>query len=240
MKKVLLLALLVPFASNAQLKELITKTNNKLTSVKEATNQSDIATGLKEALQNGVDKQVVKLTSTDGFYKNQAVKILLPQELRTVDKALRAAGMRAMADEGILLLNRAAEEAVKESTPIFVDAIKNMKLKDAKEILMGRDNAATVYLQSATTNELYEKFLPVVSSSLGKVGADKVWSEIMKKYNALPMTREVKTDLNDYVTNKALEGVFKMIAVEEIEIRNNVSSRTTPLLQSVFAQQDKK
>src|SRR5690606_925034 len=133
MKKVLLLALLVPFASNAQLKELITKTNNKLTSVKEATNQSDIATGMKEALQNGVDKQVVKLTATDGFYKNQAVKILLPQELRTVDKALRDAGMRAMADEGILLLNRAAEEAVKESTPIFVDAIKNMKLKDAKE-----------------------------------------------------------------------------------------------------------
>ena len=200
----------------------------------------DISGGLKEALNNGITKQVSKLTAMDGFYKNQAVKILMPAELQKVDKALRNIGLGSLADDGIKMLNRAAEDAVKESTPIFVDAVKNMSFTDAKNILMGNESSATTYLQSSTTTPLYAKFNPVIKSSFAKVGADKVWTSIIKKYNSIPFVSKVNPDLTDYTTNKALEGVFKMIAVEEKSIRTNIKSRTSPLLQKVFAMQDKK
>lgn len=200
----------------------------------------DISGGLKEALNNGISKQVSKLTSVDGFFKNEMVKILLPEELQKVDKTLRQIGMGSLADEGLKVLNRAAEDAVKESTPIFVDAVKNMSFTDAKNILMGNENAATSYLQNSTTTALYAKFNPVIKNSFTKVGADKIWSQIITKYNAVPLVKKVNPDLTDYTTNKALEGVFKMIAVEEKSIRTNVSARTSTLLQNVFAMQDKK
>lgn len=200
----------------------------------------DIAGGLKEALNKGIEKQVSKLTATDGFYKNNLVKILLPEELQKIDKALRRAGMSSLANKGLLMLNRAAEDAVKESTPIFVDAVKNMSFSDAKNILMGNESAATTYLQTTTTSPLYAKFNPVIKNSFAKVGADKVWASIIKKYNSLPGVKKVNPDLTDYTTNKALEGVFKMIAVEEKNIRTDINARTTPLLQQVFALQDKK
>ncbi|MGC4039276.1 MAG: DUF4197 domain-containing protein [Flavobacterium sp.] len=201
---------------------------------------TDIAGGLKEALNNGITKQVSKLTAVDGFYKNEMVKILLPEELQKVDKALRKIGLSSLADDGIKMLNRAAEDATKEATPIFVNAVKQMSFTDAKNILMGNESAATTYLQSTTTTPLYEKFNPVIKNSFAKVGADKVWANIITKYNAIPLVKKVNPDLTDYTTNKALEGVFKMIAVEEKSIRTNVSSRTSDLLQKVFALQDKK
>ncbi|RZJ69041.1 DUF4197 domain-containing protein [Flavobacterium sp.] len=201
---------------------------------------ADISAGLKEALNNGISKEVSKLTSTDGFYANQAVKILLPTELQKVEKALRNVGLGSLVDDGIKSLNRAAENAVKESTPIFVDAVRQMTFTDAKNILLGQDNSATLYLQSKTTNPLYAKFNPVVRNSLGKVGADQIWGNIISKYNSLPLVQKVNPDLNDYVTDKALEGVFKMIAVEEKDIRGNLAARTSNLLQRVFALQDKK
>jgi hypothetical protein len=126
------------------------------------------------------------------------------------------------------------------ATPIFVDAIKNMSFTDAKNILMGNESAATSYLQTNTTSQLYAKFNPVIKNSFTKVGADKVWATIIKKYNSLPMVKKVNPDLTDYTTNKALEGVFKMIGVEEKNIRADIKARTTPLLQQVFAMQDKK
>lgn len=201
---------------------------------------AEIASGLREALNNGITKEVTKLTATDGFYKNQAVKIFLPAELQKVDKGLRDIGLGSLADEGIKLLNRAAEDAVKEATPIFVDAVKNMSFNDAKNILLGSDNSATMYLQSSTTQSLYSKFNPVIQNSLSKVGANDAWTNIITKYNALPLTTNVNPDLNDYVTQKALEGVFKMIAVEEKDIRTNLSARTSDLLRKVFAMQDNK
>lgn len=200
----------------------------------------DINAGLKEALNNGISKQVSKLTATDGFFKNEMVKILLPEELKKVDKALRNVGMSSLADEGLKVLNRAAEDAVKEATPIFVDAVKNMSFTDAKNILMGNNNAATTYLQNSTSTALYAKFNPVIKNSFSKVGADKIWSSIITKYNSLPLVKDVNPDLTDYTTNKAMEGVFKMIAVEEGNIRTNISARTSTLLQKVFAMQDKK
>lgn len=200
----------------------------------------DIAGGLKEALNNGISKQVTKLTTTDGFYKNELVKILLPEELRKVDIGLRKLGLNSLADEGLKVLNRAAEDAVKEATPIFVDAVRNMTFMDAKTILMGNDNSATNYLQNSTSTALYGKFNPVIKNSFTKVGADKVWTNIITKYNSIPLVNKVNPDLTDYVTNQAMNGVFKMVAVEEKNIRTNINSRTSVLLQKVFAMQDRK
>lgn len=200
--------------------------------------QTEIGSGLRQALDFGVDKQVQKLTLKDGFYKNQLVKILLPQELQKVDKALRDIGLGSLADDGIKVLNRAAEDAVKEATPIFVDAIKGITFADAKQILLGNNDAATQYLIGKTKTSLYSKFQPVISNSFSKVGADQIWNNLITKYNAIPFTNNVNPDLTDYVTNEALDGVFTMIAVEEKEIRSKLSSRTTDLLRRVFALQD--
>lgn len=198
----------------------------------------DIAAGLRQALNMGVDKQVSKLTQTDGFFRNEMVKILLPDELKKVDKTLRDVGLGSLADEGLKVLNRAAEDAVKEATPIFVDAVKGITFADAKNILLGNDHAATSYLTSKTESALYAKFNPVIKKSFSKVGADQIWSNLITRYNALPLTTDVNPDLTDYVTKQALEGVYTMIAVEEKDIRTNFSSRTTDLLKRVFALQD--
>ncbi len=200
----------------------------------------DISGGLKEALNNGISNQVTKLTAVDGFYRNELVKILLPEELRKVDSGLRKIGLSSLADEGLKVLNRAAEDAVKQSTPIFVDAVRNMSFADAKTILMGNQNSATQYLQNSTSTALYAKFNPVIQNSFNKVGADKVWANIITKYNSIPFVNKVNPNLTDYVTNQAMNGVFKMIAVEEKNIRTNLSARTSGLLRSVFALQDNK
>lgn len=240
MKKYVLALMLLPLVSNAQLKDLLGKASDAVKSKTGTTalSTTDISKGLKEALQKGVEKEVTKLTATDGFYKNEVVKILLPAELQKVDNTLRKMGMSKLADEGIKVLNRAAEEAVKEAVPVFTDAITKMTITDAKNILMGDDRAATSYLEKSSSEALYAKFNPVVVSSLDKVGANKVWAGLIQKYNSLPMVSKVNADLDDYVTSQAMAGVFKMIAVEEKNIRNNLASRTSGLLKKVFALQD--
>lgn len=197
-----------------------------------------IANGLRQALDFGINKQVSKLTQKDGFYKNQLVKILLPEELQKVDKTLRDIGLSSLADEGLKVLNRAAEDAVKGATPIFVDAVKQITFSDAKNILLGSDMAATSYLQGKTNQALYAKFNPVIQNSFAKVGADQIWTNIINKYNSIPFVNKVNPDLTDYVTNEALKGVYTMIGVEEKNIRTKISSRTTTLLKQVFALQD--
>lgn len=234
MKSLLLLFSILLFSGCAELQQVA----SQYPQIGTAIGNPDIAAGLKEALNNGITKQVSKLTATDGFFKNDAVKILLPTELQKVDKTLRSIGMSSLADEGLKVLNRAAENAVKEATPIFVGAVKNMSFNDAKTILLGNDNSATLYLQNSTTSALYGKFSPVVQSSLSKVGADKVWTTIISKYNAIPLVNKVNPDLKDYVTQQALKGVFKMVAIEEKDIRNNLTARTSDLLRRVFALQD--
>lgn len=202
--------------------------------------QAEMGNGLKEALNNGITKQVSKLTATDGFFKNEMVKILLPEELQKVDTKLRQLGFNKLADDGLRILNRAAEDAVKEATPIFVNAVTQMTFTDAKNILLGNENSATNYLQTTTSTALYGKFNPVIKNSFAKVGADKIWTQIITKYNSIPLVKKINPDLTDYTTNKAMDGVFKMIAVEEKDIRTNFSARTSDLLRRVFALQDKK
>ena len=230
MKRITII-LLALFTLNAcaELQEVV----NSLPQQGGVLTNTDIAAGLREALDQGIDKQVSKLTQTDGFFKNELVKILLPAELQKVDKGLRDIGLGNLADEGLKVLNRAAEDAVKEATPIFVNAVKDITFADAKNILLGSDNAATQYL-----TELYNKFKPVINNSFSKVGADQIWTNLINKYNTIPFTADVNPDLTDYVTNEALKGVYTMIAVEEKDIRTKVSSRTSDLLKKVFALQD--
>lgn len=236
MKKLALLIVVFQLTACAELQQVVSTFPQGDIGMSNA----DIASGLRQALDNGIDKQVSKLTQTDGFYRNELVKILLPQELQKVDRTLREIGLGNLADEGLKVLNRAAEDAVKEATPIFINAVKQITFDDARTILLGADNSATQYLSNKTTNELYGKFSPVISNSLNKVGATQVWNNIITQYNAIPLTTNVNPDLTDYVTQEALKGVFNMIAVEEKEIRNNFASRTTDLLRRVFALQDRK
>nr|WP_309755664.1 DUF4197 domain-containing protein [Flavobacterium sp.] len=235
MKKIIIVLVAVSLSSCAEMQQVMNQFPQT-----QGIGGLDIAGGLKEALNNGISKQVSKLTATDGFFRNEAVKILLPEELRKVDAGLRRIGLSSLADEGLKVLNRAAEDAVKEATPIFVDAVRNMTFNDARTILMGNQSSATTYLQNSTTTALYGKFNPVIKNSFTKVGADKVWSNIITKYNSIPLVNKVNPDLTDYVTNQALNGVFKMVAVEEKNIRTNLSARTSVLLQKVFAMQDAK
>lgn len=239
MKKIAALAIIVMLTSCGELQQIANDLGglngqNGLPGI----DNNMIGDGLRQALDFGIDKQVTKLTGKDGFYKNELVKIALPEELKKVDKTLRKVGLSSLADQGIKALNRAAEDAVKEATPVFIEAVKGINFTDAKNILTGADNAATLYLQNTTKEKLYSKFSPVISNSFGKVGADKIWKNLITKYNSLPLTKDVNPNLTDYVTQEALKGVFTMIAVEEKEIRNKTTSRTTNLLKRIFALQD--
>ncbi|GGH46966.1 hypothetical protein IA57_08955 [Mangrovimonas yunxiaonensis] len=234
-RKLLTFFLMISFFSCAELQQVVEQLPDTTTV---GISNDDIASGLRQALDKGIDEQVTKLTQKDGFYRNELVKIVLPEELKKVEKGLRDIGLDNLADEGIKALNRAAEDAVKEATPIFVSAVKDITFADAKNILLGNDDAATQYLTSKTQTALYNKFHPVINTSFAKVGADQIWSNLINKYNSIPFTTDVNPDLTDYVTGEALQGVYKMIAVEEKEIRTKVSSRTTDLLRKVFALQD--
>lgn len=236
MKKIILSIALFSLAGCAEMQQVL----EQLPQQTGILSQTEMGNGLKEALNNGITKQVSKLTTTDGFFRNEVVKILLPEEIQKVDTKLRQLGMSKLADEGLKVLNRAAEDAVKEATPIFVDAVKQMTFTDAKNILLGNESSATTYLQTSTSTALYGKFNPVIKNSFAKVGADKIWTQIITKYNSIPLVKKINPDLTDYTTNKAMEGVFKMIAVEEKDIRTNFSARTSDLLKKVFALQDKK
>ncbi len=232
-KRIVLLVALIQFSACAELQQVVNQLPNTI-----ITNEQ-IGSGLKEALNNGITNQVSKLAVEDGFYKNDLTRILLPEELQKVDNTLRKIGLSKLADEGLKVLNRAAEDAVSEAIPIFVDAIKGMSFADARNILLGDKNAATHYLQGTTKEALYAKFNPIINNSFKKVGADKIWSDLITKYNSIPLTNNVNPDLTDYVTTEALKGVFTMVEVEELNIREKVGSRTSDLLRKVFALQDK-
>ena len=233
MKKILLFILLFQMVSCDELQQVVNNMPNPTLS------NAQISGGLKEALQNGITNQVSLLAVKDGFYKNALAKIPMPQELQKVENTLRKVGLGSLADDGIKMLNRAAEDAVKEATPIFVDAIKGLTVTDAKNILLGNNNAATTYLENATNQALFAKFEPIINNSFKKVGADQIWTGLITKYNAIPLTNNVNPDLTNYVTTEALKSVYKMVSKEEVDIRTKISSRTSDLLRKVFALQDK-
>jgi len=194
----------------------------------------DIVAGLKDALNHGAQKSSDKLSAVDGFFKDAAVKILLPPEAAKVEKTLRSAGFGKQVDEAILSLNRAAEDAAKSAAPIFLSAIRNMTVSDGVNILKGPDTAATGYLRKTTSAQLTAKFRPVIDSSLQKTGATKYWKQIFDTYNKMPLVQKVNSDLPSYATAKALDGVFYYVAVEEKNIRTNPAAQVDDLLKKVF------
>ncbi|MDB5287083.1 MAG: hypothetical protein JWR05_2032 [Mucilaginibacter sp.] len=211
------------------------------TTVKQAGNPSalEIGNGLKQALEIGTTKSSDQLSSVNGFFANAAVKILFPPEAQKVERTLRSIGLGKLADNVILSLNRAAEDAAGKAKPIFVSAIKQMTLQDVTNILLGNQDAATQYFKRTTTSQLAESFKPVVQASLNKVGATKYYGDAAAAYNKVPFASKVNPDISDYVTQKAINGLFVEIAQEELNIRQNLSARTTPLLQKVFSFYDK-
>jgi len=194
---------------------------------------SEIVSGLKEALSLGAQKSGDKLSATDGFFKDAAVKILLPQQIRDVESKMRMLGFGKLVDNAELSMNRAAEDASKAAAPIFLDAIKKMTVTDALNILRGSDTAATGYLRKTTSHDLTTAFRPVIETSLQKTDANKYWKDVFSTYNKFT-SKPVDTDINSYVTGKALDGLFYYVAQEEIGIRKNPAERVTDVLKNVF------
>ena len=195
----------------------------------------DIVAGLKEALSLGAKKSADKLSAVDGFFKDAAVKILLPEQAVKAEKTLRNLGMSKLVDDAVLSMNRAAEDAAKSAAPIFVDAVKKMSFKDAVGILKGTDTAATSYLKKTTTADLTKAFKPTIDQSLQKTDATKYWKTVFETYNGLPTTfKKVDPDLSGYVTQRAMDGIFHYVAVEEQKIRKDPAAQVTDILQKVF------
>lgn len=232
MKKIFGFLLLIPIFSFEPLHQSASippsSTNN--------AQQSEIVEGLKQALTIGTQNSTNKLSAVDGFFADAAVKILLPPEAKNVEKTLRQFGMGNLVDKTILSLNRAAEDAAKSATPIFVDAIKKMTITDAMGILQGGDMAATNYFKTKTTDSLTAAFKPVISKSLDKVDATKYWSEMFSTYDKFS-AKKVPTDLTAYVTQKAIDGIFYEVGLEEQKIRKDPAARVTDLLKNVFGGQ---
>jgi len=194
---------------------------------------SEIVSGLKEALSLGAKKSGDKLSATDGFYKDAAVKILLPKQVQNVESKMKMLGLGKLVGDAELRMNRAAEDASKTAAPIFLDAIKKMTVTDALNILRGADTAATGYLRKTTSTSLTTAFRPIIEESLKKVDAAKYWKDVFSAYNKFTST-PVDTDMNSYVTAKALDGLFYYVAQEEVNIRKNPAARVTDILKSVF------
>ena len=199
---------------------------------------AQVAEGLKEALVNGTSKGTATASQLDGYFKNPKLKIPFPPDVQKVENKLRQLGLNKQVDQFVMTLNRGAEEAAKEAKPIFVAAIKNMTIQDAWGILKGGDNAATDYLKRATSAELRGKFKPVIKRALDKTNATKYYSDVINTYNKIPFIEQVNPNLDDYATQKAIDGLFVLIAQEESNIRANPLARTTDLLKKVFKQQD--
>lgn len=193
----------------------------------------EIIAGLKEALSTGTVNATTLLNKTDGFLKNEAIKIVMPEEAKKVESTLRKMGLSSVVDKAITSMNRAAEDAAIEAKDIFIDAIKGMTVKDGLTILRGGDFAATEFLKNATTDQLAQRFRPIIENSLNKVNATAYWEDVFKNYNRFSKDK-VETDLTAYVTNKALEGLFHTIGLEEQKIRKDPAARATEILKKVF------
>jgi hypothetical protein len=223
-------------ASAQSWKKLSKDVGSKVESVKGGTglSEDEVGAGLKEALTQGVEKGVAQLSQADGYFKDPQIKIPMPDEAVKVEEKLRSLGQGEKVDEAILSMNRAAEDAASSAKDLFVAAIKGMTITDAMNILKGDDDAATSYLRKSTNSALIEKFRPIIKVSLDKVGATKHWETVFSTYNKVPFVAKVNPDLEEYVTEKAITGLFIQVAKEELQIRKDPAARATDLLKKVF------
>ena len=234
MKRIFIAAIIVLSAANTAQAQDIKGLFKEITGGGSSLSTDDVARGLKEALNVGVEKGTKKLSAVDGFFKDAAVKILLPPEAQKIEQTLRGLGLGSQVDDAILSMNRAAEDAAKSAAPIFVNAIKQMSIQDAWGILKGGDSSATKYLRTKTTAPLTTAFSPVINQSLAKVDATKYWNTLVNTYNDIPFVHKVNSDLAAYVTDKALSGIFYQVAQQELQIRKDPLARTSDLLKKVF------
>lgn len=227
----LLFAFLLPISACDTLQQVVNNASLEPT-------LDEIGRGLKEALSNGIGKGVEALSQKDGYFKS-AYKILLPEELRKLtDKLKIVPGFSNLENELLEKMNRGAEDAAREAAPIFASAISQLTFNDVRNILMGSDDAATSFLQRTTSQDLYTRFNPKIVASLDKIGANALWKKATDAYNKIPLVNKINTDLDDYVTQEALKGLFAKIAEEEKNIRRNKLARSSELLRKVFAKQD--
>lgn len=239
MKKITISSLLVILFITACTEAQLSKASKQLGDVlDQGLSTEDVVSGLKEALVKGTSTGTSSASKINGFYKNPLIKIPFPPKVQKVETRLRSLGMNKMVDDFVLSINRGAEDAAKGAKPIFVNAIKSMTISDAWNILKGEKNAATQYLKRTTSTQLYNKFNPVIVASLKKVNATKYYGDVVNTYNKIPLVEKVNPDLDDYVTNRAMDGLFSLIEKEELNIRENPIARTTELLKKVFSQQD--
>jgi hypothetical protein len=199
-----------------------------------SSDDSTIASGLKEALSIGTKNAVTSVSQTDGYFGNAMIKILMPEKIQNVAGVLGKLGYQKQVDDFIISMNRAAEKAAPQAASLFVGAIKEMTLEDAKGILTGGDTSATDYFKKKTSDNIYTAFKPIISSSMNEVGVTRSYKTMMDKYTALPFMKSQSLDLDHYVTNKAMDGLFYMIGQEEKKIRTNPAARVTDLLKKVF------
>ncbi|WP_192821754.1 DUF4197 domain-containing protein [Rufibacter sp. LB8] len=196
--------------------------------------QTEVASGLREALSQGISKGANQASQTDGFYGNNLIRIPFPKDVQKVENTLRQIGLGSEVDKFILTLNRGAEDAAKSAVPIFVSAIKQLTFSDVWNILSGEKDAATQFLKRTTTSQLTQAFTPIMQKSLDKVQATKYYTDLVNQYNRIPLVQKVNPDLKSYATQKAIDGLFLLVAQEEANIRENPIARTTELLRRVF------
>jgi hypothetical protein len=234
MKKIYFLVLIAIVSIQNTDAQLLKNAQKLISSGSNGLTEKDAADGIKEALVNGTGESVKLVSIVDGYWGNPEIKIPFPSEAKEMESKLRSIGMGKKVDEFNVSMNRAAEKAANEAKTIFIAAIKGMTVKDAVNIVKGQNNAATMYLKNTTSPELKDKFQPIIKTSLDNVNATKYWSDLVTTYNKIPLVKKMNPDLTAYVTGKAIDGLFIMIAKEELKIRKDPMARTSELLKKVF------
>jgi hypothetical protein len=229
----IVMVMAVATAASADYQDVL-KSAQQMAGGKETPQNSQIVDGLKEALQVGTENAVKSVSRLDGYYKNPDIKILLPQYVKNAEAVLRAAGMGATLDEFEQSMNRAAEKAAPQAKSLFLDAVKKMDVTDAEKILKGRDNEATLYFKDKTSSRLQALFMPIIKESMSTVGATRTYQGLEQKIQSIPFAGTSSFNLDQYVTEKSIDGVFVMLAKEEADIRKNPAARVTDLLKNVF------
>jgi len=224
----------------AQFDKMLKGLGGNLPSFGGGLSDAKIGSGLQEALKLGTENAVTQTSSVDGFLLNQAIKILMPKSLRTIEQPLRLVGYGPQIDEFVVGMNRAAEKAVPFAKDIFWGAIGEMTFDDARKILNGGDTAATDYFKAKTTKKLQTAFLPSVTEVMNQVGVNRQYNDLIGKYKDVPFSKSITFDVNQYVTEKATDGIFFVVGQEEKKIRTNPAARVNDLLKEVFGSAKKK
>lgn len=234
MKKICFLVIIAVVSMQTLDGQFLKNAKKLLNSGSKGLTEKDAADGIKEALINGTGESVKLVSIADGYWGNPEIKIPFPPEAKEMESRLRAIGLGKKVDEFNISINRAAEKAAIEAKTIFIAAIKGLTVKDAINIVRGANDAATVYLKNTTSPELKIKFQPIIKTSLDNVNATKYWSDLITAYNKIPLVKKMNPNLSEYVTGKAINGLFIMIAREELKIRKDPMARTSELLKKVF------